>query len=459
MRRVLGLTACFVACGDDGNRHIVDAPLQTDGPAIDTPAQLPVTLTITLNAMPNAGVHVYFQNADSSVVAMAVTDVTGTASAVLAAGGYVTAVNPFTLPPFFGGQDELDTFAGVKPGDHLVLHQATTTQTQFTATVPFDPNNAATYHLEGTCGVNAILTVPATGGNPTGTAFSNTCATADLMVVTETINGDPIDYFFKEVTGLDISNAVVDLTQGGYTAATTRAFTFNNIPLGVAQLTVSDTSVSGHGDVYTTQFGGVTYANAGMPQDFKAPTFTDATHVVQSDVVAQTLGHQHFIDWGPYAPYTIDVSSRLLTSISQAPTFDPASHTIAWTELASGVTPDFALSSLFANRTTPARSWRWTIAAPRSATSITLPVLPTDIFDFNIAAGDNVLVASLVTAKVPGGYDAVRANVLTANGPTELVHDATGAITYQDVRLTLTRLAHTIPRVFTGSRDYMPRRR
>src|SRR5512143_11333 len=98
-RVVLGLTACFVACGDDGNRHIVDAPLQTDGPSIDSPSLLPVTLTITVNAMPYAGVHVYFQNTDSSVVAMAVTDVTGTASAVMAAGGYVTAVNPFTTPP------------------------------------------------------------------------------------------------------------------------------------------------------------------------------------------------------------------------------------------------------------------------------------------------------------------------------------------------------------------------
>ena len=86
-------------------------------------------------------------------------------------------------------------------------------------------------------------------------------------------------------------------------------------------------------------------------------------------------------------------------------------------------------------------------------------MLPTDVFDFNVAVGDNVFVAGLITAKVPGGYDAVRANVLTANGPTELVHDATGAITYQDVRLTLTRVVRTIARAFTGSRDYRPRRR
>jgi len=96
MRLVPLLVCCLIACGDDGVRHTPDAAPH-DGPTADTgpdaPA-LPVTLTVTVDGAPQGGVKVYFLNADSSVVLNTVTDATGTASAVMAAGGSVTALFP-----------------------------------------------------------------------------------------------------------------------------------------------------------------------------------------------------------------------------------------------------------------------------------------------------------------------------------------------------------------------------
>ena len=106
MRR-LACLVLLVACGDDGSRHISDAPLQQpDGPpGIDAAIQ-PVTVTFTRNGAPVADTRVYFQNADSSVAGTPMmTDATGTASAVVGVGGSVTLVDISTaIQPAFGGQ-------------------------------------------------------------------------------------------------------------------------------------------------------------------------------------------------------------------------------------------------------------------------------------------------------------------------------------------------------------------
>src|SRR5258706_3224479 len=120
MRRVLLVVVLVAACGDDSNRHIMDAPIVVpDGPTPDVPPT-PVTLTVTIDGVPHANVPVYFQNSDSHLVSATKTDASGVASAVLVAGGFVTAVDPYSTA--FGlPQNNLYTFAGVKPGDNLLL--------------------------------------------------------------------------------------------------------------------------------------------------------------------------------------------------------------------------------------------------------------------------------------------------------------------------------------------------
>lgn len=80
-------------------RHYYSAMLVVVGCGGDGGA---VTLTVTRNGGPVAGVHTYFLNADNSYVATLDTDTTGTASANMAAGGSVTAIDrgdgPYRVP-------------------------------------------------------------------------------------------------------------------------------------------------------------------------------------------------------------------------------------------------------------------------------------------------------------------------------------------------------------------------
>src|SRR4051812_16039965 len=117
MRRILFLVPLVTACGDDGVRHTPDAAPH-DGPITNSDAPgdataLPVSITTTAGNAPVAGVHVYFLNADSSVALATTTDANGTASAVMAAGGSVTAIVPYTQLAFGGVSDEIDTYFGV----------------------------------------------------------------------------------------------------------------------------------------------------------------------------------------------------------------------------------------------------------------------------------------------------------------------------------------------------------
>ena len=88
MGRLTWLVLMLAACGDDANnRKIVDAPMvNADGKDLDSALPSPVTVTVTNAAGPTADVEVYFQNADSTVVATAHTDANGTASAVIDRG-------------------------------------------------------------------------------------------------------------------------------------------------------------------------------------------------------------------------------------------------------------------------------------------------------------------------------------------------------------------------------------
>src|SRR3569833_2748341 len=151
MRRLPLLLLVLAACGDDSARRISDAPAgpHDSPPLIDTPAQaLPVLVSVTFpDGTPVPDVKVYFQNADSSVVGEAPLAANGSARQVMNPGGYATAVVPNVLIAGFGGvasmQYTVATWAGVKPGDHLILTPpAGGGSIQPTITIPLDALHA-----------------------------------------------------------------------------------------------------------------------------------------------------------------------------------------------------------------------------------------------------------------------------------------------------------------------------
>jgi len=430
MRNVV-LVVLLAACGDDGVRHTPDATVH-DGPVTpDAPidgAATPVTIQTTLDGQPIGGVHVYFQNADSSVVLATVTDASGAASAVMAPGGYVTAIDPYQPPALGRVADEIDTFVGVKPGDHLHLAQrVSSTAINFTVTVQADPA-ATSYGAFTPCG-STSLTSAGSGAAPTGTiALYNCGADTDFLVVTYDQAGAPLDFFFVPSVAV-ADQQPLDLTAQTYAAVSTRTYSWTN-PGTVSGFSFADTLRTGGGSILT--FNGYNNVDA-TSGSYPVPAFTGAADLMVT-TVNETRDQQYFVDWGPYSPaYTTDVGARMLVPLESSPAFDPATHTFSFTEGTTGVAPDFVYASVNAFRSADARSWTWRIASPQ-ATSIVYPQLPTDVYDFNITAADQPGSFELAFGKVPGGYDAVRPFLLwnpSSPQPEDLMTGTTGSATLE----------------------------
>lgn len=424
--RKLSLVLFLVACGDDGVRHTPDAA-HADG-APDSPvdaAALPVTLTATYNGQPVAGVHVYFQNADSSVVLATTTDASGTASAVMQAGGFVTAINPYGAQ----GQDDLETFAGVKPGDHLVLHRALVPDATTTVNVSAPDEGVPGYSVYSPCNnAGATLAPPAlllaTTVPVSGQISLSSCGSAtDFLVVAS--DGTPTDYLYAaNVAIADQGN--VDLTAGTYAPVTNRALTYTNLP--------SAQSLSIENDVLDP-LGIIYIAGAETPSDqptatVAIPEFPGESDLLQTTFNNQTYSQQVLFDWGHLgAAFSTDVGARALNDFSGPPTFDVPTHAGSVGLGSAGAAGDFSLFFMAISRPAPQHDWQWTIAAPFGAT-VSLPTLPTDVFDYNVGSGDSATINGWVNGKVPGGYDAVRALLLATTGPESLAIGSGGAATF-----------------------------
>ena len=105
-------------------------------------------------------------------------------------------------------------------------------------------------------------------------------------------------------------------------------------------------------------------------------------------------------------------------------------------------------------RQTTGLSWNWSITVPYGAAStFTLPALATGIDQYNFVAGDTGDTTQLLTAKVPGGYDKVRAKLLSLSTPEQLPLislGATGRIVYETLQIALP--ARTAPKAVDAHR-------
>jgi hypothetical protein len=437
MRQLCLLVCCLAACGDDGVRHVPDAAPH-DGPiadmAPDGPLQ-PVTVTATIDGAPQAGVQVYFLDADSSLVLSTTTDATGTASAVMAAGGSVTALDPYAgpLPPqtaIAGGSHSLYTFVGVKPGDNLVLaNPGEHPGIDVTVTVPIDPAaGVASYEVHTPCGGGNTLTDPGSGASPSGlVGIGPDCgATTDFLIVTRDDNFQVLDYAYVPDQAIS-EGATIDLTAATYAAGSTREYSYTNVPATFGSPSFTDAILTPQGDMLA-QFN---YASPDEP----TPVVTAGigTHLSVTDIFGASAGNHHIADWGPYTDtYTADLGARTLHDLNGFPHLDPTTHEISLDESAGGAEPDLMLAGIYTYREADNTDWYWQIAAPH-ATTLAMPALPTDLYDFTIAPTDTFDANQLMLAKVPGGYDAVRAYVFALTGPTSVAQGSSGSAAVEEV--------------------------
>lgn len=430
--RKISLLLFLVACGDDGARHTPDATVHDAAPdgSPDAPIDAnpgAVTLTITRSGSAQAGINVYFQNADNSLVLATTTDANGVATAVMAAGGSVTAIQPFLafgrLPP-----DNINTFLGVKPGDQL--HLDATFQTTFTVnyTGPISQNtNVQSYSVFSPCldnGASNQVNLGSAGSGQLG--LQNCGATTDFLEVAYDGSGAPVEYF--RATGVAVSSGgTVDLSAQTFSAVTSKSFAYTNVPQAYASPSITESLASTSGRSYATSFTGSSTAATTVP----LPAFAGAIDIVDTSMFNGAAGMQRFIDWGPFsASYTLDVGARALPELTSAPAYTAATHQVTFNEAAGGVTPDFARASVDVFRNTDSKSWVWTVVSPH-ATAITLPTLPTAVYDYNISATDTVNGVDLLIGEVPGGYDAVRGHLASFSSLLQFITTLSGSMTVE----------------------------
>jgi hypothetical protein len=414
----VGMGGCG-GCNDDGRvGSLPDAPPPPDGQDAPDGGDPPktVTLSATLDGAPVAGVLVYFQNADNSLVASMMTGVTGTASAAMAAGGYVTAIDPFVsqAPTVHGGiaVTEIRTFAGVKPGDQLVLERRSPVSISFTLWTS-EVVGATNYDVFTSCGNGELAAGTGSGGGPSGQVVLNDCnGTADIAVLASILNGDtkvPVSALYHPGVALT-ANATVDLTADVYGQLNQTTVTYLNNPFA-ATASVDHTVIAAHG-----RFGPFTARKVGDSVMIGEPMVPATGEIFDTSIVF--TGRHHVIDWGgPTAAYTLDMTNVFLPGIvfDPLPSFDVVGQRVSWMEEPGRATPDASVAAISVTRSTGGitRFWHWRLAGPYTAGALTFPTLPTTLFDWAPADGDTIDLDELMTARIaPGGYDAVRGRVL-----------------------------------------------
>ncbi|HEX3763986.1 MAG TPA: hypothetical protein VHW23_35065 [Kofleriaceae bacterium] len=434
----VGLGGCG-GCNDNNSvGHLPDAPPAPDAAPDSMPPDA-VSLVILNHGVPAVGVPVYFLNADGSVANAAVTDGNGIASAVVTQGGSVTAVRPFTTEPPPAGKftpDELRTFLGVKPGDHLVLSRAAvdTVTATVDAAAPTDGDFGTHYDVFTTCS-NGGTIEPGQSGNGSASpdpggpvALDNCHGTADLAVLAtqpavaaragahpSALAAPQSLYHANQNLPPGDTPVPVSLRGDAYAAPTTVMLTYSNTP--DAEIDVLHAPILPHGNL-----GPFSITAGPGTASLLEPTVPATTAIVDSTL---TLNSRHeIVDWGPFvASYSLDMTGVLLREVTAGPAYDLAAGRISWTEAADGATPDLTIVGILVRRPDPLAKWHWEIAAPYAAAGIVLPHLPTDAFNWMPNDTDEIDLDPVKTVKMTGGYDAVREHILD-------IHDETGPTGY-----------------------------
>jgi hypothetical protein len=340
----------------------------------------------------------------------------------------VTALDPFpalAVPTFLRalvtpvGNNELRTFLGVKPGDHLVLTRNDPPVITFTLNAPAE-TNANMYDVVTSCGTASIS--PGGGGSGSGSpdpggviTLAGCHGTADILIVAKLFTGagptTTVSALYHPAVALT-DGGTVDLTHDTYQALADVTFTYMNAP--GATLTVAHSLVTSRGalaPLIGNGAGSVTIAE---------PTLAGAKSIVDTRLFQN--GAHHVVDAGPFAAsYTLDLMGLLLPDLAgRSPQYNPTTKKVSWTEEPTGAVPDLTITAIDVSR--GERSWHWTIAGPYTPGELKFPTLPTDVADWTPTAADGSNVNELINVQVPGHYDAVRAHI----------HDLHGAIAGDD---------------------------
>jgi hypothetical protein len=293
-------------------------------------------------------------------------------------------------------------------------------------------SGAAEYLVLTRCGSASIPVATGSSGSgpdPTGSVTLFGCGgTADILVVARNTDFFPISALFHASAALT-EGGTVDLTGDTYQPVADLGLGYTNASpnAGLVSLTYALGTARG---VFAPLFNGSASLVGGAATFAEqAPSFPGATGVI--DTSLRLNSEHHVIDWGTYtASYMLDLTGLLLPDMIVAPTFNPTTQRVSWTEDVVGATPDLTAAALRVTR--GERIWHWEIAAPYTPGEIKLPRLPTDVFDWTPVPGDPVTIEHVMNAKLPGRYDAVRAHMLDIEDKLDAPGQAVGEQNHAD---------------------------
>lgn len=425
MRLLLGLG--FVAafgCGGSDNKmqSMVDAPPMVDAD-IDASPYGPVSISIFEGLVPRVGVRVVFQAADSSVVLDTSTGTDGKASAMMLPGGYVTAIDPYPNQNGASTTGDVRTFAGVKPGDQLKLFERPLAQTAITMNivVPTDAN-ASGYWVSTNCQFD----YPITAGT-SQIQLAGCGATTNVLVYTTDDTVVKQKQIYRQSAAL-ADGGTIDVSAETYTAIPDVMFSYTNVPAGYGSASVSASRITALGAIFEGRTTVALDQGAGnstmkVPAIGGATTANTATAFLGSGFTQQLVS-----EWGaPGASYSLDATGMFLPEFSGAAMLDIPNHAIKWTMSGGAAQPDFVHVRALLHRPSPVIAWNWEIVAPAGSQAV-FPVLP-DQHMYNLKT-DDFGSFDVRTGKVPGGYDAVRAAVLSFETFQDLAVGASGKASF-----------------------------
>jgi hypothetical protein len=231
----------------------------------------------------------------------------------------------------------------------------------------------------------------------------------------------------------------VDLSASTYADPAVATFTYSNIPAAQFNVDLRQTLAGTHG-LLTQTFESSVVTAGGAQITAAVPSGTGAIAINDTTLRVGSFSQQDIIDWAPFsATYALDMAGVLLPDFGAPPAFDVAGHRVTWTQTGATADPDLSMTSFSVNRTTT--FWNWTIAAPYAAGEIVLPVLPTDVADFNANATDTTNIFSLYSAKVPNGYGAVRPVILSVEQPQAIDLAIGGVLDGTNGRVVMTQFS------------------
>ena len=419
----------IAACGDDAAPNQFpdaspDAPTNEDA-GQDAPTAGVVTITVTNGAQPFENAAVYFQSADSTLIAMALTDVNGRASQVMEPGGFVTAVNPFNGAGLRGLQSQsLSTYAGVKPGDQLVL------------TNPYvGTSNSFTISGTGVASANGYR-VFSSGSSTLGYQSATSLdgaplsyrrpAPYDLLITTN--DGTGVSDQFTTHLGVSPTAGMLDLTTS-WQDITQHTWSLANVPAAFTGYQGRYYLASPRGMLFEAAlpFGTVDVGASSVTS--LAPAVSNTTGVFVATFDQVDVSRTEVMNWKPSAAsQTFDYANAAVAHFTVAPAVDRATRTVTWTESA-GTPAESTLITLIAIDAQN-MSWQWSLCAPHGGASVVFPTLPTGAASYDLGTATDAFVNDLRVLKTPGGYDAVRPFLLSAlQHPLNAVASAQGQAT------------------------------